>query len=248
MTVGKGRGVPQAVLEVSRGGELSGPVGLHGGYDSEDSVLSISSAIGWMIGTATLFAGLKGMCVVLHGRHQRHVRPWELWGDSDSQSERKYSTDSLDTESTRNSYEDEVRLCGFKFEIKHANVCNSLGWKSIANATSSERSLTASCGLRSPFSGKSKTQSPCRLFARQRWPRCCFRRCFLQSRAAVSFRHCRIRLGYFLWVFRDRSLFWVGMHYGVHLFVHAAREAGCLGTSRRDVIANICAYALASLF
>lgn len=68
----------------------------------------IMGAIGWFIGTATLFAGLKGMCVVLHGRHRRNVRPWELWSDEGINSELKGSNNSLETTSTRNSYEDEV--------------------------------------------------------------------------------------------------------------------------------------------
>ncbi|KAK4181430.1 hypothetical protein QBC36DRAFT_98044 [Triangularia setosa] len=37
------------------------------------------AAIGWVIGIATLMAAYKGMCVVLHGLHHRHVRPWELF-------------------------------------------------------------------------------------------------------------------------------------------------------------------------
>jgi hypothetical protein len=64
-------------------------------------------AIGWMLGAATLFAALNGMCVVLHGRHRRHVRPWELW-NNDSDCEMKDSKDSFVTSSTSNSYEDEV--------------------------------------------------------------------------------------------------------------------------------------------
>lgn len=34
------------------------------------------AAIAWIIGIATLFAAYKGMCVVLHGLHARHIRPW----------------------------------------------------------------------------------------------------------------------------------------------------------------------------
>lgn len=63
-------------------------------------------AIGWMTGTATLFGGLKGMFVVLHGRHRRNLRPWELWGDGES----KGSKDSFETEISSNSYENEVCL------------------------------------------------------------------------------------------------------------------------------------------
>ncbi|KAI2472327.1 hypothetical protein F4781DRAFT_428578 [Annulohypoxylon bovei var. microspora] len=36
-------------------------------------------AVGWALGIATLVAAAKGMCVVLHGLHHRHVRPWELF-------------------------------------------------------------------------------------------------------------------------------------------------------------------------
>lgn len=38
--------------------------------------------IGWFIGVSTLIAAWKGMCVVLHGLHHRHLRPWELFSDS----------------------------------------------------------------------------------------------------------------------------------------------------------------------
>ncbi|KAI1463695.1 uncharacterized protein F4812DRAFT_238296 [Daldinia caldariorum] len=36
-------------------------------------------AIPWTLGIATLVSAYKGMCVVLHGLHHRHVRPWELF-------------------------------------------------------------------------------------------------------------------------------------------------------------------------
>jgi hypothetical protein len=70
-------------------------------------------AIGWLTGGSTLFAATKGMCVVLHGRHRRHVRPWELWRDGeckDKDSEGKCSVESTDVNmmDKRNSYEDEV--------------------------------------------------------------------------------------------------------------------------------------------
>jgi len=64
-------------------------------------------AIGWMLGAATLFAALKGMCVVLHGRHRRHVRPWELWNDSQD-TEMNDAKQSFESLGTKNSYEDEV--------------------------------------------------------------------------------------------------------------------------------------------
>lgn len=45
------------------------------------------------------------MCVVLHGLHHRHLRPWELFEDGASDDERP-SWDSL-TSSSSNSFEDE---------------------------------------------------------------------------------------------------------------------------------------------
>ena len=62
-------------------------------------------AIGWVIGIATLIAGYKGMCVVLHGMHHRHVRPWELFETSDECEERHHA--SFDSLGSSNSYEDE---------------------------------------------------------------------------------------------------------------------------------------------
>ncbi|KAK4673728.1 hypothetical protein QC763_114510 [Podospora pseudopauciseta] len=68
-------------------------------------------AIGWVIGVATLVAAYKGMCVVLHGLHHRHVRPWELFavdGEDHQQNEKEQdvrSEKSLETGS--NSFENE---------------------------------------------------------------------------------------------------------------------------------------------
>ncbi|OJD35255.1 regulator of g protein signaling superfamily [Diplodia corticola] len=59
------------------------------------------SAIPLIIGISTLIAAYKGMCVVLHGMHHRHVRPWELFTSEDEPA--VYS----EKEGTRNSYEDE---------------------------------------------------------------------------------------------------------------------------------------------
>lgn len=69
-------------------------------------------AIGLVLGIATEIAALKGMCVVLHGLHHRHVRPWELFTDeeqldnvtSDGKSNAKGSFESF---GSSNSYEDE---------------------------------------------------------------------------------------------------------------------------------------------
>ncbi|TGZ82464.1 hypothetical protein EX30DRAFT_370557 [Ascodesmis nigricans] len=63
------------------------------------------AAIPWALGIATLWAGLKGMCVVLHGWHHRHLRPWELWVDEDEKSHG--SKLSFDLDDRPNSYEDE---------------------------------------------------------------------------------------------------------------------------------------------
>jgi hypothetical protein len=66
--------------------------------------------IGWFIGIATLIAAWKGMCVVLHGMHHRHLRPWELFADSTDEvsltNEKSASHDSL-VSSSGNSFEDE---------------------------------------------------------------------------------------------------------------------------------------------
>jgi hypothetical protein len=37
------------------------------------------AAFFWVLGISTLYAAWRGMCVVLHGLHHRHLRPWELW-------------------------------------------------------------------------------------------------------------------------------------------------------------------------
>ncbi|MCJ1320080.1 hypothetical protein MMC15_005417 [Xylographa vitiligo] len=66
------------------------------------------SAIGFMIGIATLIAAWKGMCVVLHGMHHRHLRPWELFAEEDdSSSVYELKKGSFDSLGSTNSYEDE---------------------------------------------------------------------------------------------------------------------------------------------
>ena len=49
------------------------------------------------------------MCVVLHGMHHRHLRPWELFADpEDAASTKRSSEDSLiSPPDTTGSYEDE---------------------------------------------------------------------------------------------------------------------------------------------
>lgn len=62
-------------------------------------------AVGFVLGISTLIAAWKGMCVVLHGMHHRHVRPWELFVDEESEKQRM--KDSFESLGSSNSYEDE---------------------------------------------------------------------------------------------------------------------------------------------
>ncbi|KAL3426567.1 hypothetical protein PVAG01_00076 [Phlyctema vagabunda] len=57
-----------------------------------------------IFGVATLIAAYKGMCVVLHGMHHRHLRPWELFENHDDEYKLR---DSMETFGSRYSYEDE---------------------------------------------------------------------------------------------------------------------------------------------
>ncbi|KAK5165644.1 hypothetical protein LTR04_001110 [Oleoguttula sp. CCFEE 6159] len=66
--------------------------------------------IGFLIGISTLIAAWKGMCVVLHGMHHRHLRPWELFaGEDDEVTDVEMKNQSMDTlaSALSNSYEDE---------------------------------------------------------------------------------------------------------------------------------------------
>ncbi len=66
------------------------------------------SAIGLVLGISTLVAAYKGMCVVLHGMHHRHVRPWELFTQSDDEMDTLAGGKaSFDSFGSTNSYEDE---------------------------------------------------------------------------------------------------------------------------------------------
>ncbi|KAI9888817.1 MAG: hypothetical protein M1814_006271 [Vezdaea aestivalis] len=65
------------------------------------------AAIGWVMGVATLVAAWKGMCVVLHGMHHRHLRPWELFEDDSSVDSFQLGKTSFDSFGSTNSYEDE---------------------------------------------------------------------------------------------------------------------------------------------
>ncbi|KAK3713759.1 hypothetical protein LTR37_008245 [Vermiconidia calcicola] len=89
-----------------------------------DLVITLSSAgrawrvvplIGWFIGIATLIAAWKGMCVVLHGMHHRHMRPWELFADETDEvmDEKRLSNDSFLSQST-NSFEDEPWIARYQ--------------------------------------------------------------------------------------------------------------------------------------
>ena len=71
--------------------------------------------IGWFIGIATLVAAWKGMCVVLHGLHHRHLRPWELFSDSSEEmtDEKLMSAETL-VSSERNSFEEEPWVPRYK--------------------------------------------------------------------------------------------------------------------------------------
>ncbi|CAD0109323.1 unnamed protein product [Aureobasidium uvarum] len=81
-----------------------------------DILITLSSAsrawrilpiIGLILGVSTLIAAWKGMCVVLHGMHHRHLRPWELFADPEDSSEKYSSQDSLVHPPMSGSYEDE---------------------------------------------------------------------------------------------------------------------------------------------
>ncbi|KAF2017355.1 hypothetical protein BU24DRAFT_149030 [Aaosphaeria arxii CBS 175.79] len=70
----------------------------------------VLSLIGFLIGISTLIAAWKGMCVVLHGMHHRHLRPWELFSSDDEPQGYDSKTDSYDSfasADSSNSYEDE---------------------------------------------------------------------------------------------------------------------------------------------
>jgi hypothetical protein len=70
------------------------------------------AALCWFPGIATLIAAIKGMCVVLHGMHHRHIRPWELFQDAEDEVEMKKS--SFESFGSTNSYEDEPWVKKYK--------------------------------------------------------------------------------------------------------------------------------------
>ncbi|KAH7399128.1 hypothetical protein DE146DRAFT_613381 [Phaeosphaeria sp. MPI-PUGE-AT-0046c] len=70
----------------------------------------VMSLIGFFIGISTLIAAWKGMCVVLHGMHHRHLRPWELFTSDDEPQgfdAKLDSMESVNSHSSSNSWEDE---------------------------------------------------------------------------------------------------------------------------------------------
>ncbi|CAN9395073.1 unnamed protein product [Alternaria alternata] len=70
----------------------------------------VISLIGFFIGSSTLIAAWKGMCVVLHGMHHRHLRPWELFASDDEPQSYDIKSDSfqsIDSHASSNSWEDE---------------------------------------------------------------------------------------------------------------------------------------------
>ncbi|GAP90200.1 putative regulator of G protein signaling superfamily [Rosellinia necatrix] len=69
----------------------------------------------WIFGIATLIAAAKGMCVVLHGRHHRHVRPWELFAEDGDDEAGDDDFDPFGSSSSpSNSYEDEPWVVKYK--------------------------------------------------------------------------------------------------------------------------------------
>lgn len=67
----------------------------------------VLSLVGFLIGISTLIAAWKGMCVVLHGMHHRHLRPWELFASDDELEGQEDSIMHLALQGSSNSWEDE---------------------------------------------------------------------------------------------------------------------------------------------
>lgn len=84
----------------------------------------------WFIGIATLVAAWKGMCVVLHGMHHRHLRPWELFADEADEAildEKLMSQETFMSQST-NSYEDEPWIAKYAKRNIIRKVCDREIW------------------------------------------------------------------------------------------------------------------------
>lgn len=89
-----------------------------------DLLITLSSAgrgwrvlpiVAWLLGISTLIAAWKGMCVVLHGMHHRHVRPWELFSDESEEAlNEKWESKETLVASTRNSFEEEPWVPRYK--------------------------------------------------------------------------------------------------------------------------------------
>jgi len=52
----------------------------------------IFAAVLWFIGTSSLVAAYKGLCIILHHSHSRNLRPWEL---DDPHVEQRNSDDTV---------------------------------------------------------------------------------------------------------------------------------------------------------
>ncbi|KAI1323939.1 hypothetical protein F5Y16DRAFT_382347 [Xylariaceae sp. FL0255] len=89
-------------------------------------------AILWVIGIATLITAVKGMCVVLHGLHHRHVRPWELFldeaGANDSVEQLCQGQRSFDSFGSGNSYEDEPWIVRYDHRFYVRKVFDRQVW------------------------------------------------------------------------------------------------------------------------
>jgi len=81
-----------------------------------DLILTLSSAprawrvlplFAWAMGISTLIAAIKGMCVVLHGLHHRHLRPWELFADDCASSDDASMDSQTIPDATKASFETE---------------------------------------------------------------------------------------------------------------------------------------------
>ncbi|KAI1176487.1 hypothetical protein F4777DRAFT_577982 [Nemania sp. FL0916] len=80
----------------------------------------------WIFGIATLITAIKGMCVVLHGLHHRHVRPWELFVDDDDDTH--HEDDKSSNHSKQNSIDKSgtvEQLCSSKRSFDSFGSCNS---------------------------------------------------------------------------------------------------------------------------
>lgn len=78
----------------------------------------VLALIPFLIGISTLIAAYKGMCVVLHGMHHRHLRPWEMFEDGDvprysAEELKKVSFETFSSSQTH-SYEDEPWVAKYK--------------------------------------------------------------------------------------------------------------------------------------